>query len=131
LEQGGVETTSGSSGGGGTYEYEWVLTCFNNYPGVLNEMCPSARNCDAQGQYQWNLWARQVTDASGDPTPTARWLIAYTECYTGPPPAPQAAPQPQVTDALVLEAVRRLGLPRLTVQVQPSDETLVNFDTKF
>lgn len=131
-EQGEVQTTSEASGGAqATYEYEWVLTCFNNYPGVLNELCPSARNCTGQGQFQWNLWARQVTDANGEPTATARWQIVLTECYTGPPPASQAAPQPQVTDALVLQAVRRLGLPRLTVQVQPSDETLVNFDTIF
>ena len=31
----------------------------------------------------------------------------------------------------MLQAVRRLGLPRLTVQVQPADETLVNFETIF
>jgi hypothetical protein len=36
-----------------------------------------------------------------------------------------------VTDGLVLEAVRRLGLPRLTVQVQPERETLVNLKTIF
>ena len=131
-EQGEVQTTSGtSSGPQATYEYEWVLSCYNNYPGVLNEMCPSAHNCTGQDQFQWNLWARQVTNFSGEPTPTARWQIVLTECYSGTPPAPQAAPQPQVTDALVLQAVRRFGLPRLTVQVQPSDETLVNFDTIF
>ncbi len=130
-EQGEVQTTGGPSGDAATFEYEWVLTCFNNYPGVLNEMCPSARNCSGRGQFQWNLWARQVTDANGEPTPDARWQIVATECYTGTPQAPQVAPQPQVTDGLVLQAVRRLGLPRLTVQVQPADETLVNFDTIF
>jgi len=129
-EQGEVQTTGEGSGPQATYQYEWILNCFNNYPGELNEMCPSARNCDAQGQYQWTLWARQLTSASGEPV-QATWQPVLTECYTGPPPAPEAAPQPQVTDALVLQAVRRLGLPRLTVQVQPSDETLVNFDTIF
>ena len=127
----GNTATSGNAGSLQSFEYEWVLSCFNNYPGMLNKLCPAARNCTGQNQFRWNLWARQVTDANGDPTPTARWLIVLAECYTGPPPAPEAAPQPQVTDALVLQAVRRLGLPRLTVQVQPSDETLVNFDTIF
>jgi len=31
----------------------------------------------------------------------------------------------------VLSALRRVGLPSLTVQTQPADETLVNFDTIF
>ncbi len=113
-----------------TYEYEWVLTCFDNYPGLLNEICPSARNCSAQGQYQWNLWARQLTDGSGRPTPQARWQVIATECYTGQPAAPEP-PRPQVTDALVLREVQRLGLPRLTVRVQPAEATLVNFETIF
>jgi hypothetical protein len=32
---------------------------------------------------------------------------------------------------MVLRAIRRVGLPELTTQIQPSDKTLVNFDTIF
>lgn len=32
---------------------------------------------------------------------------------------------------MVLEEIRRVGLPALQVQVQPADKTLVNFDTIF
>ena len=39
--------------------------------------------------------------------------------------------QPQVTPGLVLDAIRRIGLPRLAVHIQPQGKTLVNFDTNF
>ena len=31
----------------------------------------------------------------------------------------------------MLDAIRRIGLPRLTVHIQPQGKTLVNFDTNF
>ncbi len=39
--------------------------------------------------------------------------------------------RPQVTSAVVLNALRRIGLPALEVRIQPEDKTLVNFDTIF
>jgi hypothetical protein len=39
--------------------------------------------------------------------------------------------QPVVTSAVVLNALRRIGLPALEVRTQPEDKTLVNFDTIF
>jgi hypothetical protein len=39
--------------------------------------------------------------------------------------------QPEITSAVVLNALRRIGLPALEVQIQPEDKTLVNFDTIF
>jgi hypothetical protein len=36
-----------------------------------------------------------------------------------------------VTPALVLNALRRIGLPAIQVRTQPHDKTLVNFDTIF
>lgn len=41
------------------------------------------------------------------------------------------APQPTVTPALVLEALRRLGLPAIEVRTQPEHKTLIHFDTIF
>lgn len=40
-------------------------------------------------------------------------------------------PTPEVTPAMVLTEIRRIGLPRLRALTQPADETLVNFDTIF
>ncbi|MGN6129660.1 MAG: hypothetical protein ACTHOK_04895 [Nocardioidaceae bacterium] len=36
-----------------------------------------------------------------------------------------------MTPALVLEALRRVGLPALETHTQPEDKTLINFDTIF
>ena len=52
----------------------------------------------------------------------------------GAPPAPAAAAAPappQVTEAMVLAAFRRVPLPALRSQSQPADKTLINFDTIF
>ena len=48
---------------------------------------------------------------------------------TGPPPL--AAAPPQVTEAMILQAFRRVPLPSLRSQSQPADKTLVNFETIF
>jgi hypothetical protein len=53
-----------------------------------------------------------------------------TECFGRPPTAAQT-PRPQVTPALVLQAIRRIGLPALQAHTQPQDKTLVNFETIF
>ncbi|HET6563301.1 MAG TPA: hypothetical protein VFG72_15610 [Marmoricola sp.] len=44
---------------------------------------------------------------------------------------PPAYVPPTVTPGDVLSALRRIGLPRLDVEVQPAAKTLVNFDTIF
>jgi hypothetical protein len=36
-----------------------------------------------------------------------------------------------VTEAIVLNEIRRIGLPTLEAKTQPADKTLVNFDTIF
>ena len=49
----------------------------------------------------------------------------------GPPPVAGAAAPPQVTEAMILRAFRRIPLPELRSQSQPADKTLINFDTIF
>lgn len=49
----------------------------------------------------------------------------------GPQLAQAAAAPPQVTDAMVLAAFRRIPVPELRSISQPGDKTLVNFDTIF
>jgi len=68
----------------------------------------------------WTLWAR--------PLPSGEWTALLVECRGN---RPQGAPPPQLTPDRVLEAVRRIGLPSLQIQVQPETATLVNFATIF
>ena len=124
------EAGVGSAGSQPTYDYQWLWACRNNFPGQSNYECGAARNCADLDAMQWTLWARQISDAQGQATPGEPWSAITTECHVVPPEV-EAAPGPQVTDALVLREVRRLGLPRLQVQVQPADATLVNFETIF
>lgn len=112
------------------YEYEWLLACLQNRPGQPMFECAAARTCPSEEEMRWWLWARQVRDADGQPTPDAGWQPVLTECRLTRPPE-IASPRPQVTDALVLSEVKRLGLPRLAVEIQPTDKTLVNFETIF
>ncbi len=60
--------------------------------------------------------------------PDATWAPLGTQCF-GRPPTVTDAPQPTVTPALVLTALRRLGLPAVEARTQPEGKTLVNFDT--
>ena len=68
---------------------------------------------------RWQLWGRLANGS---------WETLQTQCFGGTPPAYQP---PEVTPAMVLTALRRVGLPALTTHVQPEDKTLVNFDTIF
>ncbi len=49
----------------------------------------------------------------------------------GPPPVAQAAAPPQVTEAMILRAFRRVPLPAPRSHSQPATKTLVNFATIF
>jgi len=128
---GGSDPISGASVGE-TYEYVWLWACPGNYPGEADNDCGGAHSCLDPQEGRFMLWARQLTDGQGQQIVGAPWEPQGTDCYpVRPEPPTQAAPQPQVTDAVVLQAVQRLGLPRLTVHVQPADDTLVHFDTVF
>lgn len=104
--------------------YRWVSVCQSD-PGTAvgaeNLECGLARTCPRAQDRLWRLWGRR---ASGD------WDPLGAQCFGQRPTAAQT-PQPQVTPAMVLNALRRLGLPALTAQTQPRDKTLVNFATIF
>lgn len=56
-----------------------------------------------------------------------RKLNSYVYC-----PETGVTAQPQITNALVLRALRRIDLPQSELSVQPTNgRTLVNFDTNF
>ena len=55
-------------------------------------------------------------------------MFIRSGCFGARPPA---YVPPTVTPAMVLTALRRVGLPALEVAVQPAGKTLVNLDTIF
>jgi hypothetical protein len=89
-------------------------------PGLNGEQGFCIENTCPPGEQIYRLW--QVAP----PPVTALGLV----CSGDGPPAVAAAP-PQVTDAMVLQAFRRIPLPSLRSQSQPADKTLINFDTIF
>ncbi|WP_181642291.1 hypothetical protein [Nocardioides massiliensis] len=76
------------------------------------------------GQMYWHILGRE--------TATGRWVTIGGQCTpTGEEPTlPEATPA-EITPAIVLRALRRLGLPEAHAQTQPEGTTLVNFDTIF
>jgi hypothetical protein len=106
-------------------EYKWVSACTS--PDAAGEPstvldCAPARSCPDPVERLWRLWGRT-------PPPT-RWALLGTQCF-GRPPTVADTPRPQVTPGMVLNALRRIGLPELTARTQPADKTLVNFATIF
>jgi hypothetical protein len=63
-------------------------------------------------------------------TEAGDWDPLATQCF-GRPPTAADTPRPHVTPALVLNAIRRIGLPAVEAHTQPAGKTLVNFDTIF
>jgi hypothetical protein len=97
--------------------FEWRTACG---PGQNGDQgyCPQ-NNCPPSEQV-YRLW--QVAP----PPATPMGLVCSGD---GPPPV--AAAPPQVSEAMVLQAFRRIPLPSLRSHSQPADKTLINFDTIF
>ena len=104
------------------YEYRSPCDTGVGNPNTGAGVCP-ASPCPP-GSVQYRQW--QV--AAGGETP-----LGFVCSSNGAPPAVAAAAPapPQVTDAMVLAAFRRVPVPELRSQSQPGDKTLVNFDTIF
>ncbi|MDP3967996.1 MAG: hypothetical protein Q8Q02_06915 [Nocardioides sp.] len=61
-----------------------------------------------------------------------RWVTLGGRCSpSGEVPDSPAATPAEVTPAIVLRALRRMGLPEVQARTQPEGTTLVNFDTIF
>jgi hypothetical protein len=126
-DPGGSGTTvSSADGGGPSYvRYEWHSPCTTFQPGdpVAEYVdCGIARTCTDPAYRLWQLWGFAAEDQ--------QWHYITSQCLGASPTAAQT-PRPQVTPGLVLDAIRRIGLPRLSVHIQPQGKTLVNFDTNF
>jgi hypothetical protein len=120
--------SAGSAGSAPSFvEYRWISVCtdLDSSPeGSTVLDCTAARSCADPVERLWRLWGR--TDGQG-------WTPLSTECFGRPPTVADAPepPQPVVTPALVLNAIRQIGLPSLEAVTQPEDKTLVNFETIF
>jgi hypothetical protein len=111
--------TSTSNGVDGLeYAYTLSLDCTGNGPGDVTVTCPAAEDCPDPAAMSHMVWQR--------PLPNGAWEAIGSVCL-----APEEAARPQVTPDLVLNEVRRIGLPALQVHVQPAGDTLVNLDTIF
>ena len=110
---------------GPAMDYQWLPACGINRPGETPATCPGMYTCESDNATKWTLWAREL--------PGGEWYIVGSACYSGRPPGPGGGDvRPQVTDAIVLREVKRIGLPEASIQVQPPDgATLVNFETIF
>jgi len=105
-------------------EYRWVSVCESigqQASGDISYDCGAARTCPDPADRLWRLWGG---------LDTGEWIPVSSQCLGAPPTAAQT-PKPQVTPGLVLNAIRRIGLPQLSVHIQPQGKTLVNFDTNF
>ncbi len=110
---------------GPAWEYEWLLSCPTNLPGRPMTDCIRAQACPRERDSLWVLWARPLGKRG---SAIDGWQVLTVTCLGDRPPE---VVQPVLTPGHVLEAVRRVGLPSVQVQVQPETATLVNFDTIF
>lgn len=106
-------------------EYQWLSVCAT--PGQASTIsseveCAAALTCPDPEQRLYRLWGREAS--------TGAWSPLSTQCFGETPEAPNV-PRPQVTPALVLREIQRIGLPTLQAMTQPEGKTLVNFDTIF
>ncbi|GAA2090537.1 hypothetical protein GCM10009725_29210 [Aeromicrobium tamlense] len=83
----------------------------------------------------WNIDYRQPPPTEHVPDPfycRPEAPFPNDDCITRPEPAdPTEAPEREVRPGDVVEAIERVGLPRLQVAVQPAGSTLVNLETIF
>ena len=105
-------------------EYLWVLACYGPASGDdrSEDACYAARICPNPDELLYRLWGR--------PRDTDTWVPLGSRC-SGDTPSATAPPRLRITPALVLNEIRRIGLPVLRARTQPEDKTLVNFDTIF
>lgn len=118
------DASSDSAGESGTSRYvtyAWRPVCMGvppQEPPAPDQLCTlQISPCEYGAQFR-RLWGA-VDLATG-----RRWVFLGTHCL-----GEGAAITDTVSDEMVLSAVRRDGLPRLRVDVQPAETTLVNLPT--
>jgi hypothetical protein len=117
-------------------EYRWSALCAQTDAEPDNprasDQCGLVRACtDGEGVMAM-LWSRQLQREGNEYVPIGDWSALGTECITfDPDDPPTDVASPRITWQMVLNEIRRVGLPALAIRVQPADRTLVNFETIF
>lgn len=105
-------------------DYKWLSVCagsaLTDQPSVQVD-CGAAQVCADPGDRLFRLWGQ---------LPAGQWVALGSQCLGAPPEAADT-PRPRITPAMVLNEIRRIGLPTLQARTQPEGKTLVNFDTIF
>ena len=104
--------------------YKWSSPCVRFDPGASlpsQADCRAALVCSDPIERLWDLWGHRIGGG---------WEPLGSRCL-GRPPTAADTPQPRITPAMVLNEIRRIGLPKLQAKTQPEGKTLVNFDTIF
>lgn len=104
-------------------EYQWMSVCVTPTTAapLAETVCSAAQVCAGSEELMYRLWALRRDGV---------WVPLAGQCFGDSPPEADAV-EPTVTPALVLNEIRRIGLPTLQAMTQPEGKTLVNFDTIF
>ena len=117
-ETDGTSTPVTASDGESPYvAYRWQSPCTDGLE--AGDTCRAAQLCASPREHVWDLFGR---------VPDEGWVFIRSQCFGAPP---DAFVPPTVTPGMVLEELRRVGLPALEIEIQPETKTLVNFDTIF
>jgi len=104
-------------------QYLWISSCPQARPGGSGDVdCRQAHRCGSPQLVVMSLYAQEIRDGIA----VSGWTFIRSECRD--PAAPRDQPR-SLTEADVLEAIRRIGLP--ANQVNGPAYTLVNLDTTF
>lgn len=101
--------------------YHQIPACQPSALMLTTPECQPQDYCPDPETSAWQLF--------GLSTESGSWMSLGTQCL-GADELPEATPA-EVTPAIVLRALRRMGLPEVEARTQPEGTTLVNFDTIF
>lgn len=127
------DPTIPTSSGGDSYTIYWVApACRGNSPGSIEAAeCAFFFTCADEMTGRYFIWSREARKTDNG-IHLGPWEFLGARCLPlGSEGEHTTEVVPQVTWQMVLSEIRRVGLPAMTVQVQPEGQTLVNFDTIF
>ena len=105
-------------------DYAWAYACQTVFTGTPGGVDCGINDTCSDGTVNWRLWAQR---------PDGTWQGTQTfDCFNeGEDPAAPTAAAPVITPAMILNEIRRIGLPDPELTTEPPGSTLVNLDTRF
>jgi hypothetical protein len=128
----GVDRASTGGLNGEITETVIVPGCSDNRPDqtAWDDQCLLFHSCTSSDDRFFSIWQRGVRYSGGVRVWEGDWIFSSTACLSvGSDEGPR--PVPAITWEMVLNEIKRVGLPALAIRVQPADRTLVNFETIF